>query len=69
MHRRVRTTTTQADVRDIAKQMLTNKWGCIPVVNGKSLVGIVTASDFLRLSINLLSLYENFAKQVSKPPF
>ena len=37
------------DIRDAARIMLDNKFGCLPVVEGQRLVGIVTESDFVRL--------------------
>jgi CBS domain-containing membrane protein len=37
------------DIRDAARVMLENKFGCLPVVENQRLVGIVTESDFVRL--------------------
>lgn len=37
------------DIRDAARIMLDNKFGCLPVVENHRLVGIVTESDFVRL--------------------
>ncbi|HET9228587.1 MAG TPA: CBS domain-containing protein [Thermoanaerobaculia bacterium] len=37
------------DIREAARIMLDNKFGCLPVVEGRMLVGIVTESDFVRL--------------------
>lgn len=37
------------DIRDAARIMLENKFGCLPVVENQRLVGIVTESDFVRL--------------------
>ncbi len=34
--------------------LLENKYGCLPVVSNKKLVGIVTEADFLKLTLNLL---------------
>jgi CBS domain-containing membrane protein len=36
------------DIRDAARIMLDKKFGCLPVVEGGRLVGIVTESDFVR---------------------
>ncbi|MFL6292185.1 MAG: CBS domain-containing protein [Thermoanaerobaculia bacterium] len=36
-------------MRDAARIMLDNKFGCLPVVENQRLVGIVTESDFVRL--------------------
>ena len=38
-----------------AEILLTNKYGCLPVVQGDKLVGIVTEADFITLSIQLLA--------------
>lgn len=37
-----------ADLRDAAKMMFENKYGCLPVVDDSQLVGILTESDFVR---------------------
>lgn len=36
------------DIREAARIMLENKFGCLPVVEDSRLVGIVTESDFVR---------------------
>ncbi|WP_027184931.1 CBS domain-containing protein [Desulfovibrio inopinatus] len=48
--------TVSADhpLRDAAQMLLENKYGCLPVVENNILVGIVTESDFLQLTINLM---------------
>ncbi len=43
----VLTTTPEAPIREAAALMLDNKVGCLPVLNGVQLVGIVTESDLL----------------------
>jgi CBS domain-containing membrane protein len=43
-----------ADVRDVVEVMLGHKYGCLPVVEGDRLVGLVTEADFLRLTAALL---------------
>jgi CBS domain-containing membrane protein len=35
-------------VTDVACAMVSNRFGCLPVVDGERLVGILTASDFVR---------------------
>jgi len=42
------------NVREAAKVMRKSKVGCLPVVENKKLVGIVTGIDFLDAFINLL---------------
>lgn len=37
------------DIREAAQVMFENKYGCLPVVEGTQLVGILTESDFVRL--------------------
>ncbi len=66
MHRKIQTTTPKADLREVARLMKTNKWGCLPVLQGKRLAGIITSSDFLALSINLLSMHERLQRTLSK---
>jgi CBS domain-containing membrane protein len=41
--------TPDTDIRDAAQLMLDQKYGCLPVVEGNRLVGILTESDFVRL--------------------
>lgn len=39
----------ESDIRRAADLMVENKYGCLPVVEGRRLVGILTESDFVRL--------------------
>ncbi len=39
----------ESDIREAAQLMIENKYGCLPVVEGGRLVGILTESDFVRL--------------------
>lgn len=41
--------TADADIREAAQVMLDRKYGCLPVVEGKRLIGILTEADFVRL--------------------
>lgn len=45
-------------LRQAAEVLLTQKYGCLPVVEGGKLVGILTASDFIRLSLDLMDALE-----------
>ena len=36
------------DIREAARIMLENKYGCLPVLEGARLVGIITEADFVR---------------------
>jgi CBS domain-containing membrane protein len=42
------------DAREAAQIMLDRKIGCLPVVDGKRLVGILTEADFLRYLLSVL---------------
>jgi CBS domain-containing membrane protein len=48
MTRDVETAEPDQDIRDAARVMLEGKYGCLPVVEGSRLVGILTESDFVR---------------------
>ena len=45
----VETITADVDVREAAQIMFERKYGCLPVVEGNRLVGIITEADFVRL--------------------
>lgn len=45
------TTTPDAPLVDAAARMLEAKIGCMPVVDGGRLVGILTEADFVRLAV------------------
>lgn len=42
------TTEPGSDLREAAQVMFDNKFGCLPVVEGERLVGILTEADFVR---------------------
>jgi CBS domain-containing membrane protein len=44
----------EIDVCSAIALLLDNKYGCLPVVSGGKLVGIVTEADFLNLTLELL---------------
>ena len=50
--------TPDLPLRQAAEVLLTQKYGCLPVVEGGKLVGILTASDFIRLSLELMDALE-----------
>jgi CBS domain-containing membrane protein len=55
MHRRVAVVGLDRPVAEVARVLLKNKYGCLPVVDEKRrLVGLVTEADFLRLTVRLL---------------
>ena len=39
----------ESDIREAAQIMVESKYGCLPVVEGPRLVGILTEADFVRL--------------------
>jgi CBS domain-containing protein/gamma-glutamylcysteine synthetase len=45
-------------IMDAMKMMQDNKIGCLPVVKGKELVGIITEMDFLRITSRLMERVE-----------
>jgi len=49
MSEEVVTTTPTTPIADAARLMIERKVGCLPVVEGGRLVGIVTETDFVRL--------------------
>ena len=49
MHYPPVTTPPQASVKEAARLMLGEKIGCLPVIDGAELVGIVTETDMLKL--------------------
>ncbi len=44
----VETVGPDVDIREAAQAMFENKYGCLPVVEGRHLVGILTEADFVR---------------------
>ena len=56
MHRDVVTVAPDLPVREAARILIENKYGCLPVVGpAGELVGIVTEADFLHLTVRLLA--------------
>jgi acetoin utilization protein AcuB len=48
MQRRVVTVEMDTPIREAASMMADKKIGCLPVLSGSSLVGLVTTTDILR---------------------
>ena len=44
----VETTAPSCDLVEAAQLMMDNKFGCLPVVEGQRLLGIITEADFVR---------------------
>ena len=55
MNTTVETTEPDSPIQEAAQIMLENKYGCLPVVEGSHLVGILTESDFVRYLAELVS--------------
>ncbi len=58
MHTNIMTVVPQAGLRESATYMQKHKVGCLPVVQDKKLVGIITDTDFVTIAIHLLELQE-----------
>ena len=54
----VHTVSPDTTVKEAAELLYRHKYGCLPVLDGRKLVGIVTESDFLLLTIRLLDRVE-----------
>ncbi|MEH6580512.1 MAG: CBS domain-containing protein [Halioglobus sp.] len=54
----VQTVEESASLRGTAMHLQHNKLGCLPVVQGSKLVGIITDSDFVAVAINLMEQLE-----------
>jgi CBS domain-containing membrane protein len=48
MKKKVITVTPETEIRDAARLMADKKIGCLPVVRGAALVGLLTTTDILR---------------------
>jgi CBS domain-containing protein len=55
MTKAVTTVDPEADLLDAADKLLTGKFGCLPVVENRRLVGILTETDFLQYVQTLLA--------------
>lgn len=58
MVRDVRVIRKEESLRQAALYLQSHKYGCLPVVSGDQLVGIITDSDFIDIAINLLEQAE-----------
>lgn len=59
MRDQVITVEATASIRKAGLFLQKHKLGCLPVVDGKTLVGIVTDTDFVSVAINLLEQMES----------
>jgi CBS domain-containing protein len=51
MSRKLITASSTTTIREAAKVMVSEKIGCLPVVDGNQLVGIVTQADLLEMLV------------------
>ncbi|NLW80093.1 MAG: CBS domain-containing protein [Desulfovibrionales bacterium] len=52
------TVTADLPLKEAARLLLEEKYGCLPVVSAGKLSGIITEADFLRLTIDLINAVE-----------
>ncbi|MFP4167736.1 MAG: CBS domain-containing protein [Desulfonatronovibrionaceae bacterium] len=55
----VKYVTPETELKEAAKLLLEHKYGCLPVLEGDKLVGILTEADFLSLTISLMEALES----------
>ncbi|MFO7717208.1 MAG: CBS domain-containing protein [Thermodesulfobacteriota bacterium] len=48
----------ETSLREAAEILFKHKYGCLPVVDGETLVGILTEADFLKLTMQLMDSLE-----------
>ncbi|MFB2702688.1 CBS domain-containing protein [Aeromonas veronii] len=58
MTRQVASVDPHAGIKEAALYLQRHRYGCLPVLKGRKLIGIVTESDFITVAINLLELME-----------
>jgi len=58
MHRNPTTISPNATILEAMAVMRDAKIGCLPVVKGKELIGVITQMDFLRISGRLIERLE-----------
>ncbi len=54
MRRDVYCVSPETDARHAAEVLFEHKFGCLPVLKGRKLVGILTEADYVRLALKLL---------------
>ncbi len=63
MSRNILTVDPKTSLREAAELMLERKIGCLPVVTGDYLIGILTEADFLKLVIHLVDRIEELTEE------
>jgi CBS domain-containing protein len=59
------TVSPETSIMEAMNKMREHRIGCLPVVKGKELVGIITEMDFLRITSRLLERVEGSSKQTN----
>jgi FOG: CBS domain len=59
------TVSPETSIMEAMNKMREHRIGCLPVVKGKELVGIITEMDFLRITSRLLERVEGSPKQIN----
>lgn len=67
MTRDVTTVDPRANLRQAAIYLQKHSYGCLPVVEGETLIGIITDSDFVSVAINLLEQMEVAEEEAGEP--
>lgn len=57
-------TTIGSSLRQAALVLQGHKYGCLPVICEEQLVGIISDSDFVEVSVNLLQPHEEISVEV-----
>ncbi|MBV1873959.1 MAG: CBS domain-containing protein [Gammaproteobacteria bacterium] len=60
MTKEIMTTHPRDSLRAAGLTLQQHKYGCLPVIKDKKLVGIITDSDFVGVAINLIEEQDNF---------
>lgn len=68
MQRRVLAAAPRTPLKKVLQGMLKKKYGCVPVIEGRSrkLVGIVTEADLVKFSLALLKEVETIERQFDR---
>ena len=65
---KIATIDAKASLRRAALFLESHRIGCLPVVTGERLVGIITDTDFVGIAINLLEQIEEMEPPVEEEP-
>ncbi|MCG3173559.1 MAG: hypothetical protein GMKNLPBB_01756 [Myxococcota bacterium] len=59
MNRDVHSVSPDMKLIDVCREMISHKYGCLPVVEDGRVIGIVTEADFVKLALDILLTLEN----------